>query len=266
MWSLICFSWFWCLTSMPVKRGGGGGGFVVCTLRHWHSFLKEGGGGGVMVWCTCLRTDERGERENLYGLHVRGGGGGVRGRERYIADYSTDREREGRTYTHKSLHLHLWCARTFIWCTCWRILCDVHALGFCTMCMSKVTLCACPNIGIIIDMKCTMGSVYLCTPCDCTVHPAKQSHRVHTPWLRDHLAGLLVKASASGAEDLGFESRLRRDFSGSSHTNDFKIGTPVSTLPGAWHSRVSAGTGQPSTSILWLGKVEVWSATSISVW
>ena len=28
----------------------------------------------------------------------------------------------------------------------------------------------------------------------------------------DRLAGLVVKASASGAEDPGFESRLRRDF------------------------------------------------------
>ena len=37
---------------------------------------------------------------------------------------------------------------------------------------------------------------------------------------RDRLAGLVVKASASGAEDPGFESRLRRDFSGSSHTSD----------------------------------------------
>ena len=35
------------------------------------------------------------------------------------------------------------------------------------------------------------------------------------------LAGLAVKASASGAEDLEFEFRLRRKFSGSSHTNDF---------------------------------------------
>ena len=55
----------------------------------------------------------------------------------------------------------------------------------------------------------------------------------------------MVKASASGAEDPGFESRLRRDFSGSSHTSDLKIGTPVTTLPGAWHYRVSAGTGRP---------------------
>ena len=31
---------------------------------------------------------------------------------------------------------------------------------------------------------------------------------------RDRLAGLVVKASASGADNQGFESRLRRDFSG----------------------------------------------------
>ena len=76
--------------------------------------------------------------------------------------------------------------------------------------------------------------------------------------LGNRLGGLVVKASASGAEDPGFESRLRRDFSGSSHTSDFKIGTPVTTLPGAWHCRVSAGTGRPGDSILWLGEVESW--------
>ena len=66
----------------------------------------------------------------------------------------------------------------------------------------------------------------------------------------DRLAGLVVKTSASGAEDLGFESRLRRDFSGSSLTSDLKIGTPVATLRGAWHYRVSAGTDRPGVSIL----------------
>ena len=49
----------------------------------------------------------------------------------------------------------------------------------------------------------------------------------------NRLAGQVVKAPASGAEDPGLESRLRRDFSGSSHTSDFKIGTPVATMPGA---------------------------------
>ena len=45
-------------------------------------------------------------------------------------------------------------------------------------------------------------------------------------------------------------------FSGSSHTSDLKIDTPVATLPGAWHYRVSTGTGRPGVSILWLGEVE----------
>ena len=64
------------------------------------------------------------------------------------------------------------------------------------------------------------------------------------------LIDLVVKASASGAEDPGFESSLRRDLSGSTHTSDLKIGTPVATLSGAWHYPVSDGTGQPSVNIL----------------
>ena len=71
-----------------------------------------------------------------------------------------------------------------------------------------------------------------------------------------HLIGLVVQASASGAKDSGFESRLRQDFSRSSHTSDFKICTPVATLPGAWHYRVNTGTGRLCINILWLGEVE----------
>ena len=67
----------------------------------------------------------------------------------------------------------------------------------------------------------------------------------------DRLTGLVVKVSVSRAEDPGFDFRLRRgDFSGSSHTSDFKIGTPVATLPGACRYRVSAGTGWPGVTIL----------------
>ena len=50
----------------------------------------------------------------------------------------------------------------------------------------------------------------------------------------DSLIGLVVKASTSRAEDLGFEFRWQQDFSRSSHTSDLNIGTPVATLPGAW--------------------------------
>ena len=39
-------------------------------------------------------------------------------------------------------------------------------------------------------------------------------------------------------------------FSGSSHTSDLKIGTPVATLPGAWRYRVGAGAGRPGVRIL----------------
>ena len=58
-------------------------------------------------------------------------------------------------------------------------------------------------------------------------------------------------AASSGAEDPGSDSRLHRgDFSELSHTSDSKMGTPVATLPGAWHCMVSAGTGWPCVSIL----------------
>ena len=69
-------------------------------------------------------------------------------------------------------------------------------------------------------------------------------------WRRSPPRCLVVKVYASRAEDPGFKSRLRRDISGSSHTSDLKIGTPVATLPGAWRYRVSAGTGRPGVSIL----------------
>ena len=73
---------------------------------------------------------------------------------------------------------------------------------------------------------------------------------VYSPHSFDHLVGLGVKSSASREEDPGFESRLRRDFSGSRHTSDSKIGTLGATLPSAWRYRVSAGSGRPGVSIL----------------
>ena len=69
----------------------------------------------------------------------------------------------------------------------------------------------------------------------------------------DRLFGLVVKAFASRAADLGFDSCLRWDFFGSSYITlsvTLKIGTPVATLQGAWCYRVSAGAGWPSVSIL----------------
>ena len=68
----------------------------------------------------------------------------------------------------------------------------------------------------------------------------------------------MVKASALRAADPGFDSQLCQDFSRSSHTSDLEIGTPVTTLPGAWCYRVSSGTSWPCVSILWLGEMESW--------
>ena len=76
----------------------------------------------------------------------------------------------------------------------------------------------------------------------------------------------MVKASTSRREDLGFKSRLRWDFPGSSHTSDLKIGAPVATLLGACCSRVSAGTGWPSVCMLglwWCGALRI---VSMLVW
>ena len=54
------------------------------------------------------------------------------------------------------------------------------------------------------------------------------------PLRENRLAGLVVKGSVSRAADHGFESRFVRRgiLSGSSHTSDLKIRTPLATLPG----------------------------------
>ena len=78
-----------------------------------------------------------------------------------------------------------------------------------------------------------------------TLSAEDQAH-AHT----HRLVGPVVKAFASRAEDPGFESHSRRDFSGSSHISDLKIGTPLATLPGTWRYRVRAGIGRPGVSIL----------------
>ena len=64
------------------------------------------------------------------------------------------------------------------------------------------------------------------------------------------LIGLVVKVSASRGADPGFDSHLYQDFSGSIHTSDLKIGTPVATLSGAWHYRIGTETGWPGVSML----------------
>ena len=69
-------------------------------------------------------------------------------------------------------------------------------------------------------------------------------------YLVDRLVGLVVRRPPRERKIPGSNPACAGIFSGSSHTSDFKIGTPVATLPGAWRYRVSAGTGRPGVSIL----------------
>ena len=66
----------------------------------------------------------------------------------------------------------------------------------------------------------------------------------------DRLVGLVVRRSPRERKIPGSNPACDGIFSGSSHTSDLKIGTPVATLPGAWRYRVSTGTGRPGVSIL----------------
>ena len=74
----------------------------------------------------------------------------------------------------------------------------------------------------------------------------------------DRLVGLVVRRPPRERKVPGSNPACAGIFSGSSHTSDLRIGTPVATLPGAWCYRVSTGTSRPGVSILWLGEVERW--------
>ena len=75
----------------------------------------------------------------------------------------------------------------------------------------------------------------------------------------------MVKASASRAEDPGFDSSLGRIFAGTSHTSDLKIGTPVAALAPGVIGSVPGLVGPVSVYCDWM-RWKVWSTTSISVW
>ena len=69
-------------------------------------------------------------------------------------------------------------------------------------------------------------------------------------WSGNRLVGLVVRRPPPEQKVPGSNPAFAGIFSGSSHTSDLKIGTPVATLPGAWRYRVSTGTGRPGVSIL----------------
>ena len=85
----------------------------------------------------------------------------------------------------------------------------------------------------------------------------------------DRLVGLVVKATASRAEDPGFESSLCRDFSESNHTMTVKKKKKASPWlpyqpPGVIGSALGL-VGPVSVYCDWV-RWKVVSATSISVW
>ena len=75
------------------------------------------------------------------------------------------------------------------------------------------------------------------------------NHRRHYLTV-NRLVGLVVRRPPRERKVPGSNPACAGIFSGSSHTSDLNIGTPVATLPGAWRYRVSAGTGRPGVSIL----------------
>ena len=66
----------------------------------------------------------------------------------------------------------------------------------------------------------------------------------------DRLVGLVVRRPPRERKIPGSNPACDGIFSGSSHTSDLNIGTPMATLPGAWRYSVSTGTGRPGVSIL----------------
>ena len=85
-----------------------------------------------------------------------------------------------------------------------------------------------------------------------------EAHHIvrHSSWLHNRLVGLVVSRPPRERKVPGSNPTCGGISSGSSHTSDLTIGTPVATLPGAWHYRVSTGAGRPGVSTLWLGEVE----------
>ena len=97
--------------------------------------------------------------------------------------------------------------------------------------------------------------VNVCTSGDLpVVQPPQALPTAVIAW--DRLVGQVVRRLPQERKIPGSNPACAGIFSGSSHTSDSKIGTPVATLPGAWRYRVSAGTGRPGVSILWLCEVE----------
>ena len=96
---------------------------------------------------------------------------------------------------------------------------------------------------------CTAGS-QCCSSCSLARTAPVGDGQIGRQSLIDRLFGLVVRRLPRERKIPSSNPACAGSFSGSSHTSDLKIGTPVATLPGAWRYRVSAGTGRPGVSIL----------------
>ena len=110
---------------------------------------------------------------------------------------------------------------------------------------TQITVCIFIKLGSLLTHDVCKKFVRSLTPC------VLQTHDV---WER--FVGLVVRRPPWERKIPGSNPTCAGIFSGSSHTSDLKIGTPVATLPGAWRYRVSAWTGWPGVSVLWLSEVE----------
>ena len=93
----------------------------------------------------------------------------------------------------------------------------------------------------MVTLSSGVQDIFFTTNDMCRNRYAKDRHR---------LVGLVVRRPPRERKVPGSNPACDGIFSGSSHTSDLNIGTPVATLPGAWRYRVSAGTGRPGVSIL----------------
>ena len=101
--------------------------------------------------------------------------------------------------------------------------------------------CSYPSLSLSVSLSIYLSVCLSLSVCLCVSHSVSVS---------DCLVGLVVRRPPRERKVPASNPACPGIFSGSSHTGDLKIGTPVATLPGAWRYRVSTGTGQPGVSIL----------------
>ena len=103
--------------------------------------------------------------------------------------------------------------------------------------------------------KCDFAFLSVEVKCICLREPVPETASL-AQWLRRPPRGRKIRGSNPACDGI-LPGRVK--------PVTLKNCTPVATTPGAWHYRVSTGTGRPSVSILWLGEVES-LICNFSVW